>query len=70
LRSIPSRQDDSAGVVARQKGMSDDEWEVLDNQAGVRKPEDVDHATQRVALSDSGLRDEEDQAWDEARREA
>jgi len=50
--------------------MSDDEWEVLDNQAGVRKPEDVDHATQRVALSDSGLRDEEDQAWDEARREA
>ena len=70
MRSIPSRQDESAGVVIRQKGKSDDGWEVLEDQAGVRKPEDVDHATQRLTLSDSGLRDEEDQGWDESRREA
>ena len=62
----PSRQ---IGVEGR-KGKSDDGWEVLDDQGGVKSGGVEDHASPRVALNDSVLREEDDQGWDEARREA
>jgi len=62
----PSRQ---LGVDGR-KGKSDDGWEVLDDQGGVKSAGVEGHASPRVALNDSVLREEDDQGWDEARREA
>ena len=62
----PSRQ---IGVDGR-KGKSDDGWEVLDDQGAVNSGGVEDHASPRVALNDSVLREEDDQGWDEARREA
>lgn len=62
----PSRQSDVAG----NKVKSDDGWEVLDNQVGAKGGGIEGHMSPRVALDDSVLREEDDQGWDEARREA
>jgi hypothetical protein len=57
-------------VVDGKKGKSDDGWEVLDDQLGVKGGGAEGFASPRVALNDSVLREEDDQGWDEARREA
>ena len=62
----PSRQSDVAG----KKVKSDDGWEVLDDQVGARGGGIEGYMSPRVALNDSVLREEDDQGWDEARREA
>jgi hypothetical protein len=62
----PSRQ---IGVDGK-KGKSDDGWEVLDDHIGAKGGGVEGHASPRVALNDSVLREEDDQGWDEARREA
>jgi hypothetical protein len=55
-------------VIAGKQGKSDDGWEVLDEQAAGRKP--VEGGEVSAVMSDSVLREEDDQGWDEARREA
>lgn len=53
------------------KGKSDDGWEVLDDQSGANQLEGGESGqSPRIALNDSVLREEDDQGWDEARREA
>jgi hypothetical protein len=57
------------GVVDAKQGKSDDGWEVLDDQLEVKTGVEG-HASPRVILNDSVLREEDDQGWDETRREA
>jgi len=67
----PSRLIQVDPVDDEKKGKGDDGWEVLDDQPGAKKLEggDIEHSP-RIALNDSVLREEDDQGWDEARREA
>jgi hypothetical protein len=55
-------------VTARRQGKSDDGWEVLDEQTAGQKA--VERGEVVAVMSDSVLREEDDQGWDEARREA
>jgi hypothetical protein len=55
------------------KGKSEDEWEVLEDSSGIKGAEvqgDQPRVKASPGMGDSVMREEDEQGWDEARREA
>jgi hypothetical protein len=59
--------------VEGRKGKSEDEWEVLEDSSGIKGaevPGDQPRVKASPGMADSVMREEDEQGWDEARREA